>query len=135
MARISGIDIPNHKPIKVALTAVYGIGRKSAEDILTKAKVELNKRSKDLTSADIQAISQVLEKIPTEGDLRKIVRDNIQRLKRISSYRGSRHHQGLPTRGQRTKTNGRTNRGKRRTVGAMTKETRQKLETATAPKK
>lgn len=129
MPRLSGIDIPNEKPIKVALTYIYGIGRKRAESLLAEINLDPNLRANKLTSAQLQAISARIDQFPTEGDLKKIVRDNIQRLKRISAYRGLRHIAGLPARGQRTRTNSRTLKGRRKTVGSMTKEMRQKLET------
>jgi small subunit ribosomal protein S13 len=130
MPRISGVDIPNEKPIKVSLTYVYGIGKNTALKLLKSANIDPNLRANKLTGTQIQSLVSLLDKTPVEGDLRKIVRDNIQRLKRIGSYRGMRHIAGLPTRGQRTRTNGRSSRGKRKTVGAMTKEMRQKLEDA-----
>lgn len=129
MPRLSGIDIPNDKPIKVSLTYIYGIGRKKAATILAELNLDPDIRAGKLDSKALQAISTKLEKIPTEGDLKKMVRDNIQRLKRIGSYRGLRHSMGLPARGQRTRTNARSLKGRRKTVGSMTKEMRQKLET------
>ncbi len=130
MPRISGIDIPNDKPIKVSLTYVYGIGRSRSNQILSELNIDPNLRANKLTSPQIQAIVSKIDQFPTEGDLKKIIRDNIQRLKRIGAYRGLRHLAGLPTRGQRTRTNGRSTRGRRKTVGSMTKEMRQKLEDA-----
>jgi len=129
MARIAGVDLPKQKPIKVALTSIYGIGRAKAASILESIKLDPNTRVDKLTPPQIQQLTQVLNTFPVEGDLRKKIHDNIQRLTRISSYRGLRHRQGLPTRGQNTRTNARSRRGKRRTVGAMTKEMRQKLDT------
>lgn len=129
MPRLSGIDIPNEKPIKVALTYIYGIGRKKAETLLKEISLDGNTRANKLTSKELQAISAKIDQFPTEGDLKKIVRDNIQRLKRVGTYRGLRHMAGLPARGQRTRTNSRTLKGRRKTVGSMTKEMRQKLET------
>lgn len=118
MARISGVTIPNDKQIWVALTYVYGIGPKSSNDILVAAKVEPTIRVKDLADAEITRIQAVIsDKYMVEGELQQIVSGNIKRLKDIKSYRGIRHAASLPTRGQRTKTNARTRRGKKITVG------------------
>ena len=122
MPRISGIDIPNEKRIDVALTYIYGIGEKVAHDILKTAKVDPSIRTKNLTADELRLIQTTIETLPTEGELRKIVRDNIETLKRIQAYRGTRHSMGLPVRGQRTKTNARTRKGKRKTIGAVSKE-------------
>ncbi len=129
MARLSGIDLPNNKHIAIALTYIHGIGRTTAKKILATAGISPEVKASTLTGAQIQTLASIIEKTPVEGDLRKIVRENIQRLKRVGSYRGLRHHMGLPVRGQHTRTNARTRKGKRKTVGAMTKEMRQKLET------
>lgn len=122
MPRISGIDLPNEKRIDVALTYIFGIGKKVSQDILKKAKVDPSIRTKNLNADEIKNIQSIIETIPTEGELRKIVRDNIETLKRIHSYRGMRHTAGLPARGQRTRTNSRTRKGKRKTIGAVSKE-------------
>ncbi len=122
MLRLVGIDLPENKRIEIALTYVYGIGPKISKIILDKAKIDVNLRAKDLSAVDVAKLQKIIEEFKVEGDLRKEVRENIQRLKRISSYRGSRHSAGLPTRGQRTRTNARTLRGKRKTIGAMKKE-------------
>jgi small subunit ribosomal protein S13 len=122
MPRLSGIDIPNEKRIDIALTYIYGIGSKVAKDILKKAKVDANIRTKNLTSDELKNIQAAIETMPTEGELKKIIRDNIETLKRIQAYRGVRHMMGLPVRGQRTKTNARTRKGKRKTIGAVSKE-------------
>ena len=122
MPRIAGIDIPNDKRIDIALTYIYGIGDKVAKDILKQAKVDPSIRTKNLTSEELKNIQSVIETIPTEGELRQIVRNNIETLKRIQAYRGSRHSMGLPVRGQRTRTNARTRKGKRKTIGAVSKE-------------
>ena len=123
MARISGVTIPDNKQIKFALTYVYGIGPKSSSDILTKAKVEPTVRTKDLTDAEISRIQDVIsENYITEGELQRIVTTNIKRLKDIGAYRGLRHKANLPSRGQRTKTNARTRRGKKVTVGGTAKK-------------
>ena len=123
MARISGVTIPNDKQIGIALTYVYGIGPKSAQDILAKAKVDTTTRVKDLTDTETTRIQDVInEKYLVEGELQRTVVSNIKRLKEIKSYRGMRHTAKLPSRGQRTKTNARTRRGKKTTVGGTAKK-------------
>ena len=122
MPRISGIDIPDEKRTQVALTYSYGIGRKRVEDVLEEAKVDGNKRAKDLSTDEVSRLQRAIEKNNVEGNLRKQVRENIERLKRIGAYRGMRHAANLPVRGQRTRVNARTKRGKRKTVGALKKE-------------
>ncbi len=123
MARISGVTIPAEKQIWVSLTYVYGIGPKTAEDILAAAKVERTVRTKDLTDAEIARIQDhVNENLTVEGELQRIVNGNIKRLKDIKAYRGLRHIANLPSRGQRTKTNARTRRGRKLTVGGTAKK-------------
>jgi small subunit ribosomal protein S13 len=123
MARISGVTIPSEKQAWVGLTYVYGIGPKTAETILEKAKVERTVRVKDLTDAEISRIQEVINAdILVEGELQRVVAGNIKRLKDINAYRGLRHKQNLPSRGQRTKTNARTRRGKKTTVGGTAKK-------------
>ncbi len=123
MARISGVTIPNEKQIWVALTYVYGIGPKTSQSILAAAKVEATVRAKDLTDAEISRIQEVINNDYTvEGELQRIVSGNIKRLKDINAYRGLRHKANLPSRGQRTKTNGRTRRGRKLTVGGTAKK-------------
>jgi small subunit ribosomal protein S13 len=123
MARISGVTIPNEKQIWVALTYVYGIGPKTADDILAAAKVERTVRAKDLTDAEVSRIQDYInENLTVEGELQRIVSANIKRLKEIKSYRGMRHSGNLPSRGQRTKTNARTRRGRKVTVGGTAKK-------------
>lgn len=123
MARISGVTIPTEKQVWVALTYVYGIGPKSSEGILRTAKVEPAVRVKDLTDAEIGRIQEVInEKYTVEGELQRVVAGNIKRLKDIGAYRGLRHKANLPSRGQRTKTNARTRRGKKVTVGGTAKK-------------
>lgn len=118
MARISGVTIPDGKQVHVALTYVYGIGPKTASDIVTAAKIEPSVRVKDLTDAEISRIQEVINSNYTvEGELQRIVVTNIKRLKDINAYRGLRHKQNLPVRGQRTRTNARTKRGKRLAIG------------------
>lgn len=122
MPRLVGIDIPEQKRIEVSLRYIYGIGRSNVGQILSKANINPDKRAKDLNSEEINRLQRVLDKYNVEGNLRKQVRENIQRLKRINSYRGNRHIANLPARGQRTRVNARTRRGKRKTVGAMKKD-------------
>ena len=123
MARISGVTIPSDKQVQIALTYVYGVGPKTAADILTAAKVEPTVRVKDLTDAEVSRIQDFInEKYIVEGELQRIVAGNIKRLKDINAYRGLRHKANLPSRGQRTKTNARTRRGKKSTVGGTAKK-------------
>lgn len=123
MARISGVTIPNEKQVQIALTYVYGIGPKFSSEILVKAKVDPTVRVKDLTEAEVGKISEIIGNDYTvEGELQRIVTGNIKRLKDINAYRGIRHKQNLPSRGQRTKTNARTRRGKKITVGGTAKK-------------
>ena len=118
MARISGVTIPDNKQVQIALTYVYGIGPKTSETVLTKAKVEPTVRVKDLTDAELSRIQDVInDSLTVEGELQRVVSGNIKRLKDINSYRGTRHKSALPSRGQRTRTNARTRRGKRMAVG------------------
>jgi len=118
MARISGVTIPDAKQIQVALTYVHGIGPKSGLDILSTAKIDPTVRVKNLTDAEVSRIQDVInEKYIVEGELQRIVAGNIKRLKDINSYRGLRHKNGLPSRGQRTRTNARTRRGRKMAVG------------------
>jgi len=123
MARISGVTIPNEKQVWVALTYVHGIGPKTSYDILAKAKVDPITRTKDLDDSQIGRIQDVInDNYDVEGELQRIVVANIKRLKDIKAYRGIRHSQNLPSRGQRTKTNARTRRGKKVTVGGTAKK-------------
>jgi small subunit ribosomal protein S13 len=123
MARISGVTIPAEKQVWVALTYIYGIGPKSAHNILAKAKVEPTTRVKNLNDGEVARIQEVINAdLVVEGELQRIVSGNIKRLKDIKSYRGLRHTLGLPLRGQRTKTNARTRRGKKVTVGGTAKK-------------
>ena len=117
MARIAGVDIPNNKRVDIALTYIYGIGRKSATDILTKTGIDPAIRAKDLTEDDIAKLRDEIENSYTvEGDLRREVSMNIKRMVEINCYRGIRHRKGLPVRGQRTKTNARTRKGPAKTI-------------------
>lgn len=123
MARISGVTIPNEKQIQIALTYVYGIGDTTSQAILTKAKLDPTVRVKDLTDSEIQKIQDIINAdYAVEGDLQRVVVANIKRLKDINSYRGSRHKASLPSRGQRTRTNARSRRGKKVTVGGTKKK-------------
>lgn len=126
--RIIGVNIPDHERIVVSLTRLYGIGPFQAKKITALAKVNQNIRVKDLSKEEITQIIKALETIKTEGDLRKEIRENINRLKSIKSYRGLRHIVSLPVRGQNTKTNARTRKGKKKTVGSLTKEAWAKIE-------
>ena len=117
MARIAGVDIPNAKRIEIALTYIYGIGRKSANDILAKTGIDPDTRAKDLTEEDVAKLRDEIENSYTvEGDLRREVSMNIKRMVEINCYRGIRHRKGLPVRGQRTKTNARTRKGPAKTI-------------------
>ncbi len=118
--RLLGVNIPDNKRIEIALTYIYGIGQFSAGKILKEAKIDINKRAKDLTPEETNHIKELVEKkYKIEGELRQVVKQNINRLKDIQCYRGTRHAKKLPVRGQRTKTNSRTVRGNvRKTVGS-----------------
>lgn len=123
MARISGVTIPSEKQVYIALTYVHGIGEKSSYDILAVAKVDPTTRVKNLTDAEVGRIQDTINNgYEVEGELQRKVGANIKRLKEIKSYRGLRHTQNLPSRGQRTKTNARTRRGKKTTVGGTAKK-------------
>ena len=116
MARIAGIDLPKDKRIEIGLTYIYGIGRKSAQDILAQTGVNPDTRVKDLTDADEQKLRDAIEAYTVEGDLRRQTALDIKRLSEIGCYRGLRHRKGLPVRGQRSKTNARTRKGPKRTI-------------------
>lgn len=117
MARIAGVDIPRDKQVLFSLPYVYGIGRKTAKRVLEQTNIPLDTMVRDLTDDEVSRLRAVIENdFMVEGDLRRDVRQNIQRLIEINCYRGTRHRKGLPVRGQRTKTNARTRRGSRRTV-------------------
>ena len=127
MPRIVGVDIPKEKRMEIALGYIYGIGRSTSNRILKAANVSPDKRAKDLTEEEVARLSSILQKdYKVEGDLRREISANIKRLIDIGSYRGLRHRRGLPVRGQRTKTNARTRKGPRKTVGVI----RQKAERA-----
>ena len=117
MARIAGVDIPNNKRVEIALTYIYGIGRKSANDILVATGINPDTRAKDLTEEEVAKLRDVIESSYTvEGDLRREVALNIKRMIEVNCYRGIRHRKGLPVRGQRTKTNARTRKGPAKTI-------------------
>jgi small subunit ribosomal protein S13 len=117
MPRVSGVDIPAEKVVKVSLTYIFGIGHTSASNILKKAGIDGGTRTKDLTDEEVARIASIIEsEYEVEGQLRRTVAQNINRLKEINCYRGLRHRRGLPVRGQRTKTNARTRKGPRKVV-------------------
>ncbi len=117
MARIAGVDLPNEKRVEIGLTYIYGIGRKSAMDILAEAGINPDTRVKDLTEDEVSKLRECIDKgYNVEGDLRREVALNIKRLIEIGCYRGVRHRKGLPVRGQKTKTNARTRKGPKRTI-------------------
>ncbi len=123
MPRIAGVDLPLNKRVVIALTYIYGIGHSRAIDIIKATGVDPDKRVKDLTLEEEGKLREYIEKnYKVEGDLRRIIAQNIKRLKSIKSYRGLRHEKGLPVRGQRTKTNARTRKGKKVTVGSGKKK-------------
>lgn len=122
MARIAGVDLPENKRVDVGLTYVFGIGRTNVQKVIKDSAVSPEKRIKDLTEDEINKIQRAVEQFKVEGDLRQDIEQNIKRLEEIASYRGIRHRKGLPARGQRTRSNARTKRGKRKTVGTVRKE-------------
>jgi small subunit ribosomal protein S13 len=126
--RIAGVTIPNEKRVEIALTYIFGIGLATSQKILKQANVNLSSRVKDLTEEEVNRLRVIIEKnLKVEGDLKRDIISNIKRLKEIGSYRGMRHQRGLPSRGQRTKTNSRTVRGNvRKTMGSGRKPTSQK---------
>lgn len=128
MARIAGVDLPENKRVDIGLTYLYGIGRSNVRLVLNETRVDPKKKILDLTEDEIQKIQKALEQFKVEGDLHQEVNQNIKRLEEIGSYRGLRHRKNLPARGQRTRSNARTKRGKRKTIGAMKKIDRAKVE-------
>ena len=123
MARIAGVDLPRDKRVEVGLTYIYGIGRATSKQILQEVNIDPNTRVKDLTEAEVGALRNILdEKYTVEGDLRREVNLNIKRLIELGSYRCMRHRRGLPVRGQRSKTNARTRKGPKKTVGRSKKD-------------
>ena len=134
MARIAGVDLKDEKRLDIALTYIYGIGRSNVVKILETAQIPADRRTKTLTDEELNKISRIIEKeYVVEGDLRRQIHDNIKRLIDIKSYRGIRHAKSLPVRGQRTRSNARTKRGKRVTIGAQKKDDRIKAEASTKP--
>jgi len=127
MARIAGINVPTNKRIEIALTYIFGIGLKTSQKLLADLKIDPNIRTKDLALEQVESIRSAIDKrLKIENDLRMEISQDIKRLKEITSYRGVRHTKGLPVRGQRTKTNARTKRGKKVTVGSGRKQAAQK---------
>lgn len=127
MARIAGIDLPKNKRVEIGLTYIYGIGRPSAQKILKEAGIDFNKKVGELTDEEVVTLRKIIdEKYKVEGDLRREVAMNIKRLMDIGCYRGLRHRRGLPVRGQRTRTNARTRKGPRRTIGGKRKQPKKK---------
>lgn len=126
MARIAGVNIPNEKKTFIALTYIFGIGPTTSAKIVEKSGVDGDKRVKDLSETEVEKIRKAIAEFKVEGDLRMAVSQNVKRLKEINAYRGVRHIKGLPVRGQRTKTNARTKRGKKVTVGSGRKPAAQK---------
>lgn len=128
MVRLVGVDLPANKRVEVGLTYIFGVGPKLSQKILALAQVDRNRKVKDLNDNEMLAIRDVLKDYRVEGDLKKDISLDIKRLIDIGSYRGSRHRKGLPARGQRTKTNARTKRGKRKTVGMGKRKEEKKTE-------
>lgn len=131
MPRIAGIDLNNDKRLDIALTKLFGIGRKNVVGLLETAKVEAAKRVRDLSEEEVNRVQKAVDTVKVEGDLRTDIHSAISTLKQIGSYRGHRHSHNLPVRGQRTRSNARTKRGKRATIGAIRKDLAEK--TATKP--
>lgn len=128
MPRIIGVEIPANKRIEYALRYLYGIGPTKAMEIIEEARIPLGTKAKDLTSEQISAITVILqEKMTVEGDLHRVIAADIRRLQQINCYRGIRHRSGLPVHGQRTKTNARTRKGKKVTIGAIRDRTQRRL--------
>lgn len=125
--RISGMNLPDEKRIDIGLTYLFGVGRSNVYDILKKSEIDPATRIKTLTEEEQKRLQKVLETYKLEGDLRVEIQGNIKRLKEIGAYRGTRHSKSLPARGQRTKSNARTKRGKRVTIGAIKKEVAAKM--------
>jgi small subunit ribosomal protein S13 len=132
--RIAGVNIPDEKRVDIALTYVYGVGRSNVKGILEAAKIDPTVRVKSLNEDDQKRITQAVDAIKVEGDLRADILASIKRLKEAGTYRGTRHTKGLPGRGQRTRSNARTKRGKRMTIGAIKKELAAKMEASVKAK-
>ena len=125
--RLVGVNIPDNKRVDIALTYIYGIGRTNVYTILKEANIDAAKRSHTLTEEETARLQKAIEKYKIEGDLRADIFENVKRLREISSYRGIRHTRGLPVHGQRTRSNARTKRGKRATIGAIRKEVAERM--------
>ncbi|EKD58066.1 MAG: 30S ribosomal protein S13 [uncultured bacterium] len=130
MARIAGVDLPSEKRIEAALPYIYGIGATLAKKILADCSLDPNKRTKNLSEEEVNKLAREIEKYKVEGDLRRETQSNIKRLQEIASYRGLRHSKNLPVRGQRTRVNARTKRGKKVTIGTVRKEVTARMGTA-----
>ena len=122
MARIGGVDLPENKRVDIGLTYIFGIGRNNVVKVISDSGVDAGKRIKDLTDDEVGKLQKAVDQFKVEGDLRGEIAGNIKRMEEIGSYRGLRHRRGLPVRGQRTRSNARTRRGKRKTIGAISKE-------------
>lgn len=122
MARIAGVDLPENKRVDIGLTYIFGVGRSNVVQVIKDAGVDGAKRIKELTEEEINKLQKSVDQFKVEGDLRQEIEQNIKRLEETGSYRGIRHKKGLPVRGQRTRSNARTKRGKRKTVGTVRKE-------------
>ncbi|MEA3494224.1 MAG: 30S ribosomal protein S13 [Candidatus Margulisiibacteriota bacterium] len=127
MVRMVGVDLPPNKNVEVGLTYIYGIGGSLSKLILANANIDPTRRVKDLTDNEVVALRDAIKEFPVEGDLRQEINKDVKRLIEIGTYRGVRHRRGLPCRGQRTKTNARTRRGKRKTVGSAKKKEERKV--------
>lgn len=132
--RIAGVTIPDEKRVDISLTYLFGIGRSNVRGVLEKAQVDAAKRTKDLTEEEQKRILDAVSVIKVEGDLRAEIQGNVKRLKDAGTYRGMRHMHNLPAHGQRTRSNARTKRGKRMTIGAIKKELATKMEAAATAK-
>ena len=128
MARIAGVDLPNEKRIEAALPYIFGVGPTLAKKIISECSIDPDTRTKNLTEDEVGRLQRKVEEYKVEGDLRREIQGNIKRLQEIGSYRGTRHAKNLPARGQRTRTNARTKRGKRITIGTVRKEVVQRTE-------
>lgn len=122
MARIAGVELPVEKRVDIGLTYIFGIGRSNVEKVIKDAGIEGAKRIKDLTEEEVGKLQKAVDQFRVEGDLKQQISQNIRRMEEIGSYRGIRHRRGLPARGQRTRSNARTKRGKRKTVGTVRKD-------------
>lgn len=127
MVRISGVNLPDQKRVDIGITYLFGIGRSNARIVIKNAGIDGAKRIKNLTEEEVGKLQKAIEQFKVEGDLRQEINQNIRRLEEIGAYRGLRHRRGLPARGQRTRSNARTKRGKRKTVGTVRKEVVSKI--------